>query len=503
MTHSRISPVSRPRRPRAVLAVLAALTVTASGCTPAASASPATPLPAAAAPAPAVTSRPPNLVFVLTDDLEPSLLRFMPTVRTMQAHGANFTHYTVSDSLCCPSRASIFTGQYPHTTGIFTNTAPDGGYVAFQRRGLEQHTFAVALQQQGYRTGFLGKYLNGYDPKAGTGRPGSNVPPGWDEWDVAGNGYPEFNYTLNENGREVAYGHRKADYLTDVLATKGQRFIRAQAAAGQPFALEVATFAPHSPYTPAPRDAHKYPHLKAPRSPAFNEAHLGDKPAWLRGRAKLTRAQISKLDQSYRLRAQAVRSVDRLLKGLRTTLAATGQADNTYVVFSSDNGYHMGEHRLPAGKQTAFATDIGRAARDHRAERHQALHPAASAERGPRPDLRRPRRPLERCTPSGRALAGSAAPRPAAGRLADSLAGRAPRAEHRPVRPGSARSHRGQPTVVPSDHHPECDLRRVRRGIPGVLRQPSGPPPAAQRLRQAEQQATGGAGGNPGATGLL
>jgi N-acetylglucosamine-6-sulfatase len=360
MTWTATRPARRLQRPRAVqaLAVLAAITVAASGCTTTASARPAPAVAAAAVPSAATTKPPPNLVFVLTDDLEPSLLRFMPTVRSMQAHGAHFTNYTVSDSLCCPSRSSIFTGQYPHNTGIFTNTAPDGGYVAFQRRGLEQATFAVDLQRAGYRTGFMGKYLNGYDPLAGTGKPGSNVPPGWNEWDVAGNGYPEFNYTLNENGLEVTHGHRNADYLTDVLAAKGDRFIRTQAAAGKPFALEVATFAPHSPYTPAPRDAHKYPHLKAPRSAAFNEANISDKPAWLRGRPKLTRQQIGNLDQAYRLRAQAVRSVDALLKGLRTTLTATGQADNTYVVFSSDNGYHMGEHRLPAGKQTAFATDL-------------------------------------------------------------------------------------------------------------------------------------------------
>jgi N-acetylglucosamine-6-sulfatase len=313
------------------------------------------PVPSAAAPA---APKQPNIVFVLTDDLEPSLLKYMPTVRSMQKSGASFSDYTVSDSLCCPSRTSIFTGQYPHSSGVFTNSGADGGYGAFQSHGLADQTYAVALQKAGYRTGFMGKYLNGYDPKAGDGTPGSNVPKGWNEWDVAGNGYPEFGYTLNENGREVAYGKRPQAYLTDVVSTKGQNFILNASAAGTPFALEIATFAPHSPYTPAPRDATKYKGLKAPRSKAFNEASMADKPAWIKDRTKLTKAQVTKLDTVYRKRAQSVRSVDLMLARLRSTLRATGQLDNTYVVFSSDNGYHLGEHRLPAGKQTAYKTDV-------------------------------------------------------------------------------------------------------------------------------------------------
>jgi N-acetylglucosamine-6-sulfatase len=341
--------------PRQLAVGVATAALVISSLTAGAEVGPAQAAPAPTAPSAATT---PNFVFVLTDDLETSLLRFMPNVRSMQAHGANFTRYSVSDTLCCPSRASILTGQYPHNTKIFTNTGPDGGYAAFKARGLEEQTYAVALQQAGYRTAFMGKYLNGYDPKAGDGSAGSNVPPGWNDWAVAGNGYGEFNYTLNENGREVAYGHQKSDYLTDVLATKSQAFIRAQAAANQPFALEVATFAPHAPFTPAPRDAKKYPNLEAPRGPAFNEKNISDKPAWLRSHPRLSKAQIRQIDTTYRKRAQSVRSVDALLGRIRSTLKATGQDRNTYVVFSSDNGFHLGQHRLPSGKQTAFRTDV-------------------------------------------------------------------------------------------------------------------------------------------------
>jgi N-acetylglucosamine-6-sulfatase len=300
----------------------------------------------------------PNIVLVLTDDLEPSLLRFMPQVRAMQDTGATFAHFTISVPLCCPSRSSILTGQYAHTSTIYTNHEPGGGYTKFSRLGLDKQTYAVALQRAGYRTGFLGKYLNRYDPTAGDGTPGSNVPPGWNDWHVGGNAYANYNYVLNENGREVRYGNDPKSYLTDVLSRHATAFIRDADRAGQPFALQVNTFTPHSPYTPAPRHSSLYPGLTAPRSPAFNEARMDDKPAWIRDRKQLTKTEIAAIDRTYRLRAQSVRAIDDLIGNIRRTLAETGQDDNTYLLFTSDNGYHLGEHRLPAGKQTGYTTDI-------------------------------------------------------------------------------------------------------------------------------------------------
>jgi arylsulfatase A-like enzyme len=182
------------------------------------------------------------------------------------------------------------------------------------------------------------------------------VPPGWDEWDVAGNGYAEFNYNLNENGHLVSYGNQPQDYLTDVIADKAVSFING-AAANKPFAIELATFAPHAPYTPAPRDANDFPGLKAPRPPSFNKQNTKP-PRWLSGHAPLGPAQIATIDRSYRLRAQAVQAVDDMIAHIESTLKARGIADNTYIVFSSDNGYHMGEHRLTPGKMTAFEHDI-------------------------------------------------------------------------------------------------------------------------------------------------
>ncbi len=142
---------------------------------------------------PASGSQRPNIVFVLTDDLSANLLRFMPAVQAMARRGLTFENYFVSDSLCCPSRSSIFTGNLPHDTGIFVNTGRHGGFDQFYGRGEEQHTFAVALRRAGYRTALMGKYLNGY--MGGRGEPlitaPSYMPPGWTRWDVAGWGYPE------------------------------------------------------------------------------------------------------------------------------------------------------------------------------------------------------------------------------------------------------------------------------------------------------------------------
>jgi N-acetylglucosamine-6-sulfatase len=306
----------------------------------------------------AAGARRPNIVFVLTDDLAWNLVKYMPHVRQMQQRGVTFSRYFVTDSLCCPSRASIFTGRYPHDTGVFTNTEPDGGFYLFHQRGEERSTFATKLQSAGYMTAMMGKYLNGYVPKKRVDGQVAYIPPGWNEWDVAGNGYKEFNYTLNENGSLVHYGKAPADYLTDVVAAKGAAFIDRASASRKPFLLEIATFAPHGPYTPAPRDSNDFPGLRAPRTPAYDEPNVSDKPRWLRAQPRLTAAGEEKIDTAFRKRAQAVEAVDDLLARLQSRLAADHQLSKTYIFFSSDNGYHMGDHRLMPGKQTAFETDI-------------------------------------------------------------------------------------------------------------------------------------------------
>src|SRR3954447_21430851 len=291
----------------------------------------------------------PNVVFILTDDLSWNLVRYMPHVRQMQREGLTFTNYFVTDSLCCPSRASIFTGRYPHNHGVLTNTPPTGGFSAF-RRGAESTTFATGLQASGYRTAMMGKYLNGYEP---TDRPAR----GWSNWQVAGGGYRGFNYQISNNGRVARFGRSRRAYLTDVLRRRGKAFVSRAGRLGHPFLLEVATFAPHRPSTPAPRDRYAFPGLQAPRDEAF-DAVPDNAPAWLRGRPQLGEADIAAMDAEFRKRAQSVQAVDELVGQIRRLLRERGLDRNTYVVFSSDNGYHMGQRRLLAGKMTAYDSDI-------------------------------------------------------------------------------------------------------------------------------------------------
>lgn len=293
----------------------------------------------------------PNVVLVLTDDLSSDLVAAMPHVRALEATGTRFGTYVVSDSLCCPSRSSIFTGKYPHDTGVFTNAGHDGGYEAWRRGRNDRSTFATSLQARGYRTGLLGKYINGYDPKA----PG--VPRGWDDWAVTNEGYDEYNYVLNVDGRPQFHRARPADYLTTQLERRSLEFLDARGRDRRPFLLEVATFAPHSPATPAPRDRGRFPDARVRRSASFDRPNA-DPPRWLAARERLTGAQLRAVDALHRRRLRSVQAVDRMIGRIEDRLRARGLASDTYVVFSSDNGLHEGQHELTSGKLTAFDSDV-------------------------------------------------------------------------------------------------------------------------------------------------
>ncbi len=302
----------------------------------------------------------PNIVLILTDDQDVQLgtLDYMPNVKNLLAsQGTSFNNFLVPLSLCCPSRTTILRGQYPHNSGLLTNALPDGGFERAYIDNLEASTVATLLHGAGYRTVLLGKYLNGYPDSASA----TYIPPGWDEWysPGAGNPYSEYNYSLNENGKLVPYNAAATDYLTDVIYGKATDFIqRAATNASQPFFIYFATYAPHSPYTPAPRHANLFPGMTAPHPPSFNEADVSDKPAYIAQRSLLTQSEIATIDTDYRMRLQALQAVDEAVAGLLNTLSTSGRLANTYVIFASDNGYHMGEHRLTEGKYTPYATDI-------------------------------------------------------------------------------------------------------------------------------------------------
>lgn len=301
------------------------------------------------------TRRRPNIVFLLTDDLDMHEIAYMPNLRRLITdEGVSFSRFYVSVSLCCPSRSSILRGQYSHNTGILTNGSGNGGFETAYRLGIEQSTIGTWLQKAGYKTAYVGKYLNAYPDTA----PQTYVPPGWTEFDsaVGGNPYSEYNYMLNENGRLVRYGGHPDDYGTSVYVDKANTFMRHED--DHPFFVYLNVYAPHQPATPAPQDVDLFPNAKAPRTPAFNDPHEAGKPSWLRRLRPLHDAGLARVDGLYRERIRSLQAVDRGIASMITTLKDTGELSNTYFVFTSDNGVHLGQFRMPAGKETAYDTDI-------------------------------------------------------------------------------------------------------------------------------------------------
>jgi N-acetylglucosamine-6-sulfatase len=297
----------------------------------------------------------PNFVIILTDDQDLSSLAFMPkTLELLGAQGMTFRNYFVPLSLCCPSRATLLTGLHAHNHKVYTNFPPDGGFERFEAQGHEAKNLATVLHAAGYRTALIGKYLNGYPIKDNP----THIPPGWDEWvsPVKGSPYGAYSYTVNENGKLVKHGNKTEDYITDVLSKKAVDFVRASD--GQPFFLYLATYAPHKPATPARRHFGLFPGLQAPRTPSFNEAAVRDKPARIRNLKRLKPEQIAAIDNLYRKQALSLQAVDEAVAALVETLRETGQLDNTFIVFTSDNGYHLGQHRLAPGKYTAYEPDV-------------------------------------------------------------------------------------------------------------------------------------------------
>jgi N-acetylglucosamine-6-sulfatase len=302
---------------------------------------------------PAAAGTPPNFVVIVVDDLDSASVSYMPAVNQLLAErGATFSRFFATTPLCCPSRASLLRGQYAHNHGVLRNTGEDAGFKAFHESGDESETIATALDAAGYQTALIGKYLNGY---ASPREASSYVPPGWDYW-VAGvdhDAYNSFNYDLNVNGEIVRHGDQARDYMTDVLAAHALDFLDQSAGSNQPFFLYLAPYAPHSPSTPAPRHQGIFAGESAPRTPAFNERNIQDKPDWVRS-SRLSEERIARIDSGYRQRLESLMAVDEMIDVVVQRLDERGALENTYVLFLSDNGYFLGEHRQPHGKDAPY-----------------------------------------------------------------------------------------------------------------------------------------------------
>jgi N-acetylglucosamine-6-sulfatase len=315
----------------------------------------------------------PNIIFVLTDDLDYNSAQLMPNVRSQLIDkGTTFENDFVGNSLCCPSRATILTGLYAHNHDVEYNNPPRGGFERFVAGGYEQKTIAYRLEQDGYTTGLYGKYLNHYP---GNDDP-TRVPPGWDEWhawgDTLGQAGDEnsantgatesnaayYNYELNENGKIVSYGDSSDDYMTDVLSSKAQDFVRNTASDSKPFFLYLATSAPHGPPVPAERHKDVFASVTAPRSPSFNQEDVSSMPPWIRDMSRFSVQDTIGIDTLYRLRMGSMLAVDGMVDSVVKELEADGQLDNTFIFFTSDNGLLLGQHRIKNDKRYPYEEAI-------------------------------------------------------------------------------------------------------------------------------------------------
>jgi N-acetylglucosamine-6-sulfatase len=286
----------------------------------------------------AAAQSPPNVVLVLTDDQRWDTLGFMPTVQSQLVdRGVTFENAFVTNALCCPSRATFLTGKYSHSTGVYLNTGPRGGVGAFD----DSSTIATWLDDAGYTTALVGRYLNGYV--------GPAVPPGWDRW-VAYSGAPDYySYRLSIDGTVVPHGTLPAEYATDVLAAEAESFIRST---DGPFFLHFSPFAPHFrrgntlEVTPAPRHESTFDSLPPWRPPNYNEEDVSDKPSWLRLKTPSISIERQELGDSFRQeQLESLLAADEAVGRIIEALADTGKLADTMIVFASDNGNDWGEHR--------------------------------------------------------------------------------------------------------------------------------------------------------------
>jgi len=292
----------------------------------------------------------PNVVLVLTDDQRPETLEFLPEIDRLADQGVLFTNAFATTSICTPSRASIYSGQYAHNHGSRTNN----------RVFDDSDTLAPWMSEAGYATGFFGKYRNDIVP-------GAHVPPGWDEWNAFSReeesqftcGGPNscfYDYPLNENGVLTMYGDAAEDYSTDVLADRLLDFVEEHGSL--PFFAVYAPYAAHAPAKPAPRHEGSFADLPPWRPLSWNAGDLSLKPLWVAfARFLFGPAQAAATDQGRIDGIESLQSVDEAVGDLVGELERLGLRDNTIVIFTSDQGLHWGEHGWTS-KLTAYEESI-------------------------------------------------------------------------------------------------------------------------------------------------
>lgn len=278
----------------------------------------------------------PNIIVIMTDDQRADTLAYMPNVQALAAAGVSFTNSFVTTSLCGPSRASFLTGQYAHNHGYLHNQMPGGAINKFN----PNQTIATALGAVGYRTGYFGKYLNGYEALSPA------IPPGWNTWNVFRTADYE-NFYLAENGVETLYENQ---YSTDFLKDRVVNFV----SGSQPFFAVFAPNAPHAIPIPAPRHKTTFGALAPYRPPSWKEATMTDKPAFWRAKKDNWMPSDEVMSDQFRKdQLETLLAVDEAIAAIKASAPA-----DTIFIFTSDNGMSWGEHWQYYQKKSGYDEQI-------------------------------------------------------------------------------------------------------------------------------------------------
>ena len=278
----------------------------------------------------------PNILVIGTDDNNYEVLReAMDNVNNrIGARGRAFENFTYAQSLCCPNRASTQRGQFPHNTDVLSNEPPHGGFETFKAEGYHLDTLGRTIDEAGYNTAYLGKYMNGYEGSLEV------VPTGWDRWI---SGHPRGECLSFDGVKECPEEHGRQAH-DRYMVNEAVPIVEDWDETARPDMMFLSLYNPHGPWEHSPSYDDMFQGAK-PESPAFGEADVSDKPPFVRDSPNDEQARQEWL-REYREKLRSAAFTDDLIGRVLDTLQATGESKNTFVVFWNDNGYKTGQHRL-------------------------------------------------------------------------------------------------------------------------------------------------------------